>query len=203
MEWKRVKTQAEFDAAVKDGFGVDVTEGSFIASGSARVQASGFVHVRALGAATIKATKQVIVSLCLGYTGTATGGIQVKQKRPGKSIRAWAEHHGAEMEERYLIVYKGLNDDFASPKGASYKPGAAVIALDWDGGKQECGGGLHFSPRPDMTLEFHPGAKRFVKCKVLAKDCRPSKPEDEYPHKIKARACGVVCEVDINGKEIK
>ena len=78
-------------------------------------------------------------------------------------------------------------------------PGSAPLAPDWDGGEQECGKGLHFSPVPQMTLEFTKNAEKFVACPVALLDMAVHA-DGIYPQKVKARGCcGPVYEVDIDG----
>ena len=101
------------------------------------------------------------------------------------------------------MVGKVYSSDKARHVGLFYKVGQTVAAPDWDGGKMECGGGLHFSPRPSMTIAFHSGAKRFVACRVKLSDIRKPKKGDQYPQKIKARACDVIGEVDRHGRPVK
>lgn len=85
----------------------------------------------------------------------------------------------------------------------NYTPGTSPTAPDWDGGEAECGGGLHFSPAPAMTLEFHSKAKKFVACPIKLKDIVVH-PDGSYPHKIKAKGVtgGKCYEVDREGKTV-
>lgn len=61
MDCKLVRTQAEFDEAIKAGFCAEVTEGEFSASGAASVYARGSASVRASGSASVRASDSVTV----------------------------------------------------------------------------------------------------------------------------------------------
>jgi hypothetical protein len=74
-------------------------------------------------------------------------------------------------------------------------------APDWDGGKEECGGGLHFSPRPSAALAFDNLATRFIACPVLLKEIKVHS-NATYPEKVKAPRVYKPCyEVDIDGNK--
>lgn len=120
-----------------------------------------------------------------------------------KTPKEWCDLHGVEVTDGVATIYKALRDDFTSPYGMSYAPGATPIAGDWDGGKAECGGGLHFSPTPEQALSFHDG-KKFAACYVRLSDMRSPHDGDQYPEKIKAKGCCAPCvECDIHGNVIK
>ena len=118
-------------------------------------------------------------------------------------MKLWCEFFGVEVKRGHAIVYKAVRDSFSSARGFHYPIGKKVEAPDWDGGKVECGGGLHFSPRAFMALEFDSDAKRFLACRVALEDMRKPHAGDTYPHKIKARCCDVLYECDQDGEEIK
>lgn len=170
------------------------------ASDSATVRAFARVFVRLFSAIKITATAQVVVMREPGASGLIEGGHVVDTTAP-KDAAEWCEEHGVEVNDGVAILYKGLDDKFVSAHGTSYAPGSVPIADDWDGGKRECGGGLHFSPAPAMTLEFASAAARFVACPVALSDIRPPQPGDTYPGKVKAKGCcAPVYEVDIHGR---
>ena len=115
----------------------------------------------------------------------------------------WCTYHGVAVNDGVALVYKGLSDDFTSTNGFAYLPGTVPVAPDWDGGQDECGRGLHFSPSPAMTLQFHECATRFVACPVALADMRAPRSGDAHPEKIKARGCcGPVVEVDRFGEPV-
>ena len=218
------KTQAEFDAQVKMGVTVDVNAGHFEASGnaqvwaydSAQVTASGSAQVRAYGNAQVTASgnaqvtaydsAQVTASKYVAVTFSAgikvTGGVQIKIPLL-KTVRQWCSFYGLPIKGGMVTLFKAVSDTFkASHNDFDYTPGTIPIAPDWDGGKAECGNGLHFSPRPFMALEFCPNAERFVACPIAVKDIAMH-PKGKYPQKVKAsRCCAPVWECDVNGKPI-
>jgi hypothetical protein len=73
----------------------------------------------------------------------------------------------------------------------------------WDGGKKECGCGLHFCAQPLAAANYYSNATRYIACPVaLADMALVDKPE--YPDKIKARGCcGPVWECNLDGERIK
>jgi hypothetical protein len=115
----------------------------------------------------------------------------------------WCAYHGVAVDDGVAVVYKAVRDDYRSAHGLSYAPGLVPEACDWDGGKEECGGGLHFSPTPTGGLAFDAEATRFIACPVAVVDMRPPQNTDRCPGKIKAwRCCGSVHEVCRDGRPI-
>jgi hypothetical protein len=99
-------------------------------------------------------------------------------------------------------LYKAVDDEFGSYHGASYAPGSTPQAGDWDGGEEECGGGLHFAPRPTFAFPATDDATRFVACPVRVEDIVVQR-HSIYPNKVKARGvCAPVYEVDGDGAPI-
>ncbi len=170
------------------------------ASGSAQVTAFDSAQVTAFDSAQVRAGKWVAVTIH-GADVVADGGVQI-QVPVIASVDDWVEFYGVERRGDAAVVYKGVDAAWKSPRGATYAPGTETVAGDWDGGYAECGGGLHFSPRPEMTVEFFNGAARFVECEVPIADIAAPKADATYPQKIKARACQNIREVTINGKEV-
>ena len=100
-----------------------------------------------------------------------------------------------------VTLYKAVGADFRSEHGTDYSPGLIPVAEDWDGGVRECGGGLHFCPRPFMSLRFAPNATRFVACPVSLSDIAVHPDGDTT--KCKARGCCFsTWECDIDGNPI-
>ncbi len=132
-----------------------------------------------------------------------TGGVQIKI--PDILTAAdWCAFYGVKVLKGVAVIYKAVDAEFKSPKGYTYAPGMTPIAADWDGGKDECGGGLHFSPKPFMALGYSGEAKKFVACPVALKDMRAPQRNDQYEDKIKARCvCAPCYEVDINGNRVE
>jgi len=153
--------------------------------GHTKVEAQPTVSVVGFGKPVIAGTDRVQI---------------VKMETPAD----WCAFYGVEVVDGVATLYKAVGDDWKSPCGGNYTPGTIVEAPDWDGGVNECGGGLHFSPRPTMALAFHPEAKRFVACPVALADMRSPQDTDTMPQKCKARrTCGPVYEVDRDGDRIE
>ena len=170
------------------------------ASDSAQVTASGSAQVTASGSAQVTASKQVAVTI----TGKpkVTGGIQIKYKGP-TTARQWLDNYGVKAVKGVVTLYKIVRDDFKSQHGTSYAPGSTPKADDWDGGKAECGGGLHFCPDPALCIQFDSMGTKFIACPVKVSEIAVHK-DPQYPTKIKApRVCSPTWEVDIFGKSIK
>jgi hypothetical protein len=170
------------------------------AYGSAQVRAYGSAQVTAYDSAQVRAGEWVAVTI-RGSSVVAKGGTQI-QVPAIASVGDWVEFYGVEQRGKIIVVYKGVDGTWKSPRGAAYVPGTATVANDWDGGHAECGGGLHFSPRPEMTVEFFNGAARFVECEIAIADIAVPKADATYPQKIKARACRNIREVTIDGEEV-
>ncbi len=168
------------------------------------VVARGNVFVRLFSALKIKASASVVVMMH-GKAKTITGGQRVTAKVPTTAFQ-WCAHYGVVVKKGVVVLFKGVADDFSTKRSKEsniyYKPGTKPSAKDWDGGIDECGGGLHFSPHPKMTIEFNSSAKRFVACPVRMKDIAVHK-DAVYPQKVKAKCCcAPVYEVDKNGKRL-
>jgi hypothetical protein len=149
----------------------------------------------------IKAQASPNVSVLLSGKASCRGGKQIRIDI--KTAKQWCEYHGIPVKNNIAILYKGLDDNFLAQRSFPYLPSSTPIAPDWDNGKAECGGGLHFSPTPSMTLRYNDTATRFMACPVNLKDMRSPQETDEYPDKIKARGCRKpIYEVDIDGKRI-
>ena len=167
--------------------------------GNASAEASGNVFLRVFSALKIVASASVII-LMHGKSESITGGQRIQAKQI-KTVKDWCELYGVPIVGGVVILYKGVNDQFTTDKGCYYTPGTIPTAPDWDGGKEECGGGLHFSPCPQMTLEFYIHATKFVGCPISIKDIVVH-PNGTYPQKVKAKGCcGPVFEVDRKGNK--
>ena len=120
---------------------------------------------------------------------------------PVLSPSDWCERYDIPVVDGVVTLYKYVNSDFKSFRGGDYTPGTIPVASDWDGGKQECGGGLHFCPTPGHARGYQNGAK-YVACPVSLADIAVH-PDPQYPDKIKARGCcAPVYEVDMYGKPV-
>ena len=145
----------------------------------------------------------VIVGQALDRAKINIPGLIVLPTPKIETASDWCDYYGVSVEGDIAILYKAVGDDYRSHRGFLYQPGTRVECQDWDGGKEECGGGLHFSPSPGAALNFNPDAKRFMACPVALADIVVHK-NAEYPAKIKAqRSCGPCLEVDIDGNRIE
>jgi hypothetical protein len=171
-----------------------------IAGASASVRAHGAAIVRARGEATVVGGAGTTIARH-GRSGNVSGGA-VTETPVVTTAEEWCEYYGVEVEDGVATLYKAVDEDFNSYHGTAYRPGSEPAAPDWDGGEQECGGGLHFSPRPWLALTHGFGAVRFVACPVRFEDIVIHRGAI-YPDKVKARrVCGPIYEVDQTGARI-
>jgi hypothetical protein len=171
------------------------------AHGSSRVTAYGSSQVTAHDSSQVRASKFVAVTVH-GKSVKRTGGVLIRVPLI-RTPKQWCEFYGVSVKGGVALVFKAVNDDYHSPHGANYAPGETPVAKDWDGGRLECGYGLHFSPRPSAALAFYPDAKRFMACPVLLKEIVVH-PDGTYPEKVKAPRVYRPCyEVDIDGNPVK
>jgi hypothetical protein len=225
MNWTKISTQAELDAAIaKDGgwldcqasFRFSLTKGSWrvraafgfkasvVAWENSSVEAWGNVFVRLFSALKIKASAHVAI-MRHGPAKSLDGGRVLEANKPSTPAD-WCDHYGVAVENGVATLYKALDEDFstdrARAKNISYAPGQTPAAPDWDGGVEECGGGLHASPHPKMALEFNSTAKRFAACPVKLEGISVH-PDGYYPHKVKFSGCCAPCyEVDRNANPV-
>jgi hypothetical protein len=171
------------------------------AYGSSQVRACDSSQVTAYDSSQVRASKQVAVTIHGKYP-KVVGGVKIHFKTPG-TTKEWIDNYAVETKRGIAILYKGVDENFMSPRGGNYTPGTTPEAKDWDGGKEECGGGFHFSPVPAMTLKYNGSAKKFVACPVKVSEIVVHK-DAMYPDKVKApRVCAPCYEVDINGKRVE
>ncbi|GMW02615.1 MAG: hypothetical protein AMXMBFR84_37510 [Candidatus Hydrogenedentota bacterium] len=136
-----------------------------------------------------------------GKGAKITGGKKTRVKITTPS--EWCLYYGVKVKNGMALLYKALDDNFMSPHGMSYAPGTTPVAPDWDGGKRECGLGLHFSPRPAMAREFNDAATKYCGCWVKLTDMAIH-PNGDSPQKCKARAVAKSCfEVDEDGEPME
>ena len=160
-------------------------ENAFVAAGgSVRVRAFGAAMVQARGHAQIEATDGVSI-IRHSLAATVSGG-HVTDAVRFATPEEWCEYYGVEVDNGVAILYKAVDQDFNSYHGTSYRPGTEPYAPDWDGGERECGGGLHFSPRPTFALPRPDDSMRFVACPVRLADMVVH-PQGDYPDQVKAR----------------
>jgi hypothetical protein len=198
-------TQAELDRVLKEcpnDRAILRGNGPFVVLGSSHVEAWGSSHVVARGSSHVVAGSFVAVHVH-SDAATVSGGVVIRVKPPTSS-EEWCDRYGVKVVDGVAILYKAVRDDLRSKHCFLYPLGEAVTAPDWDGGRDECGGGLHFSPCPSMAKYFDLAATRFLACPIAITDMRTPQAEDADPKKIKARCtCGPSVEVDLWGDPIK
>ena len=165
------------------------------AYGSSQVRAYDSSQVAAYDSSQVTATKFVAVSIH-GTNTKVTGGHKIVIPTI-ETPKEWCEFYGIEVQKKVAILYKGVNENYeAQHNNFKYVPGTTPIAPDWND-RKECGGGLHFSPRPEMTLEFAPEAIKFLACPVKLSDIVV------LGNKVKAKGlCAPCYEVDKFGNKI-
>ena len=164
------------------------------------VVAKGAAHVVARGACKVVATALVTIAI-LSAHATLDGGIQVIIPDIDNG-EAWCDYHGVDVVDGVATLYKGVDKEWRGPHGAdiAYPPGSMPAAPDWDGGKEECGGGLHFYPHWSLAR----GNAHIVACPVRVDEIAAHGFEAAMPEKCKApRVCAPVYEVDAKGKRIE
>ena len=155
--------------------------------------------VRVIAAATV-------AIVILGGTPTIEGGGFI-QRRDISTAQGWCDWFGVEVKDGHALLFKVVDKHFRThQRGFAYEPGATPAAPDWDGGKRECGGGLHFSPSPghaDFFADRAPQSdRRYVACVVLVAEMAVH-PDGSYPEKVKAPRVALPCwEVDRKGKPV-
>jgi hypothetical protein len=154
-------------------------------------------RVTAYNSSRVTASRFVAVTK-LSISVRVTGGVQIVPTTPTNAAE-WAGDYGATLEDGLLFVAKAVRQDGRSSKGTTYAVSELVEAEDWDGGKAECGGGLHFCATPRESRDrFDPEATRFFWCAVPAADivfCA----DPLFPAKVKAPWCFVLAECDVDG----
>jgi hypothetical protein len=187
MAWQSASVEASGDATVLAWENATVT-----ASERARIRAWGRAKVSAQDEATVEAWDRARV--------TGAEAARAREIPPITSAEDWCRFYRVEVENGVAILYKAVDEKFRSRYGMSYEPGTEPQAADWEE-RRKCGGGLHFSPRPYMAVEFTQSRGRFVACPVRIEDIAAW--EGPYPNKVKAKGvCAPVFEVDENGSAV-
>jgi hypothetical protein len=184
-----------------DSAGVEALETAVVSAGkSTTVRAFGSVMVRARGQSQVEAANGVAVMR--HGPGPAVSRPAVTDAIRPTTAAEWCGWYGVPVEDGVATLYKAVDEDFRSYHGGSYVPGSQPSAPDWDGGAQECGGGLHFSPRPTFALAAPMDEVRFVACPVRIEDIA-FRQDAMYRDKVKARAvCAPVYEVHEDGTAV-
>jgi len=180
---------------------VEARENSSVeAWGNSSVEAWGNVFIRLFSCLKISAGSHVVIMDHGDNKKQISGGRVIKAFK-SKTVLQWCSHWGVKIENKVAILFKGVDEKYLSRNKGDYTPGTCPIAPDWDGGKEECGGGLHFSPHPKMTHQFC-DPQKYVACPVALKDIAVH-PDGEYPEKVKAKGCcAAVWEVNEDGEKI-
>ena len=212
------------DILIKSPAGVWIeVGGSAGASGSATVTASGSATVTASGSATVRAYDSATVTAYDSATVTASGSATVRASKfvavhlhsarvtiqggvvidvTGLDLddpQTWIDYTGATVTDGHVTLYKAVDDKYQAGqeyKLTTYTVGADVTATDWRD-DNDCGGGLHVSPRPWQALAYRTDATRMLEVTVPVVDIRPIGPD-----KIKARTVHVVREVTLDGEPL-
>ena len=142
------------------------------ASGSATVRASGSATIEAWGSATIEATPWVAVHLHSARATVSGGHIIDVAALDLTDPETWCTYHGVTVVDGVATVHKAVGDNWSTDRGTDYSPGSTPDALDWRD-NHECGGGLHFSPRPVQSRTYYPTATKYLACGVALTDLRP------------------------------
>jgi hypothetical protein len=186
------------------------------AYGSSQVTACDSSQVRAYGSSQVRACGSSQVTACDSSQVTATKYVAVTQQDKQAKIKGgvliklptirtahqWCDFYDVPIKAGIAILYKALRNNYKTSRGFLYAPNTTPSAPDWDGGEQECGGGLHFSPKPFMALAFDNEATKFMACPVLVKEIKVHK-NPSFPGKVKAPRIFKPCyEVDINGNKL-
>jgi hypothetical protein len=177
---------------------------SVVAWENSSVEAWGYVFIRLFRALRIRASIGVVIMRHDEAKAEIEGDATIVERSLPTTAEEWCTYHGIEVKDGVAVLYKALGDDFQSPHGGDYKPGTTPVASDWDDGRRECGGGLHFSPTPAMARSFKADATKYVACPVSLADMRSPQSGDQYPEKIKAKGvCAPCYECDKSGKAIQ
>jgi uncharacterized protein (DUF2345 family) len=185
-----------------DSASVEALESAVVTAGkSATVRAFGAVMVRARGQAQVETSGRVAVMRHGG--GPVVSADAVTEATRPTTAEEWCAYYGVPVVDGVATLYKAVDQNFESYHGGSYVPGSLPSAADWDGGEKECGGGLHFSPRPTFALAAPVDDVRFVACPVRLEDIVFVR-GGVYPDKVKASAvCAPVYEVHEDGTAVE
>jgi hypothetical protein len=169
---------------------------------SSHVVARGSVSLSLWGKASAKLSAKCHAHIH-SSSAKVTGG--KKTDATIKTVREWCEFYGVKIRAKHAILYKSLNSDFSNPynRQITYTPGTKPEAPDWDGGKKECGGGLHCSPSVSHARSFHAAHDaKYVELQVLLEDIAIH-PDGRLPEKCKIKRMNKpVLEVNIDGERV-
>ena len=169
-------------------------------SSTANVKAKAFCQLKLSGSLTVVAAATVAI-VVLGGNPKIEGGGFIQRVDIG-TPQKWCDYYGVDVRGGFALLGKIVGENHISTRNCRYPVGGTPAALDWDGGKAECGGGLHFSPTLEMAREFDFTGRHRLICPVLLSDMAVH-PGGNYPQKCKARAVtSPLWEVDAHGEPV-
>lgn len=175
---------------------------SVSAGGSASVRAWDSSSVHAWSFATIRASSHVIVHRH-SDEATISGGIVIDHTQKYLDPLEWCAWHDVPVTEGKALLHKAVGDVWTTESYYDYQPvyspGSVLEAPDWID-DNNCGGGLHFSPRPWEARSYYLNTTHFVVVEVDVADLRPIL---GLTPKAKAPRCRVLYEVDVDGNPLE
>ncbi|MFT4081150.1 MAG: hypothetical protein QM638_01060 [Nocardioides sp.] len=165
------------------------------ASGSATVKASDSATVHAWGCAVVHAAPHVAVYLH-SKNAVVEGGVLIDVTEVEKTSTAWLEHHGIEVRDGVAVLFKAVDANLHSDQGFAYPLGETVACDDWRP-DNDCGGGLHLSPRPVHAKAYHNGPT--LKLLACAVDVDTIRVIPDSTPKCKVPSLTVLHQVDLDG----
>ena len=193
--WGRASVTA-LDASEIEAWGAATVmatgSGKVEARGSATVAAGGSVRVRAFGAAggagrgraQIEATDGVSI-IRHSLAATVSGG-HVTDAVRFATPEEWCEYYGIDVDNGIGSSTRPSTKTSTRTTAPPTGPVQSPCAPDWDGGDRECGGGLHFSPRPTFALPA-PGRLDALRRLPVRLVDMVVHPQGDYPDQVKAR----------------
>jgi len=160
------------------------------------------VFVSGPGACSVRAGCSALVRLATDAVNVSVASGSVQRMEHPATASGWCDMFAATVVDGVATLYKAVDDEYRSGRGFAYRPGTVPVAPDWDEGKAECGGGLHFCATPRLAKAFCTTATRYVACPVKLTDMAVVK-TPQYPSKVKAKGCcSPTWEVDIDGNPL-
>ena len=168
---------------------------------SSTVRAYESVTVHAYDSVDVRAGQWVDVHLHSEDAAVTVGDLIDMTKIDSSDPAIWCDFMGVEVDDDGLAhLYKAVDDDLCAGHShvkTQYHIGGDPECDSWVD-DNECGGGLHVCPTPDMALDHYVKATRFLEVTAPIDSIRPI---DET--KAKARTVHVLREVDRNGRPVE
>ena len=165
-------------------------------SGNATAQLFDNATAQLFGNATARGSKYTAIHK-LSRASTAKGAGVIIEVPEITTMEQFLDYYGIEVKRGKATVFKLVNENWVSDHGTTYEPGSKPSAADWST-RPECGGGLHFSPRPFMAQKYANGT-RFLACEIKVTDAVVITGGGR-PDKLKAKSCKVLYECDEDGQ---